>query len=773
MHTAGERHVGTVAAPRRDTIGVVVAVMCAGLCALLTALFVQLLGNTAAQQTRSTIGGSLAQLAMQNIDRLDYGMAERYREVHLMAQRDDVTNQTMSPSAKRQALNALVDSYPHYAWIGIADLNGRVNVAAHQLLEGIDVADRPWFRDALRGIHVHDVHDAVLLSKHIQTVANREPRRVLDIAFPYRDTDGAVIGVLGAHLSWDWAEGVQQSILGQRNAALGIEALVVDRDGLVLLGPPRLLGTRINQQSFRLGRKSRTGFVIENWPDGHRYLVGYSHSTPHGYPGLGWTVLVRQKTSSAFEPVMAMERKVVSIGVFLAALVSLAGIALARNITRPLTAIARDAQRMAHGEVVPIASAPPLFYEARVLRESLFSLVSDLLKKETMLRDLNAHLERRVADRTADLERALERVSANEQRIQSILQTAPDAFISVNEEGIISDWNPYAERLFGWSRAQALGQRLSELIFTPACAEMFSHVLKRHCSAGDAELVHRRLERLVVDRYGRLFEAEITIGVASHAGETHFGVFIQDISERKEVDRLKTEFIATVSHELRTPLTSISATLSMLKDGMAGELPGDAMELIGIANSSCERLIHLINEILDLERIELGLVRFDRHDHNLAELARQAIDGMQGLATEHHIELVAELPDQPTIVCVDAHRIIQVAVNLLSNAIKFSRPGQQVIVRVTAGQSNGCLSVIDQGRGIPAEFHETIFQRFAQADSTDSRDKGGSGLGLSICKHIVEAHHGSIWFKSEVGKGTTFHVELPLRRAGTGASRGS
>jgi PAS domain S-box-containing protein len=772
MHAVGKRPVITVADPYRYTVGGIIAVMGAVLCTLLTALFVQLLGGIAAQQTRPMIGHSLSQLAMQNLEKLDGVMAERYREVRLMAQRDDVVGQLTSPTAKRHVLNALADSSPHYAWIGIADLDGKVSVAAHQLLEGTDVSDRPWFKDALRGITVQGVHDSILFRKDLPVPTEGQPPRVPHIAFPYRDADGDVIGVLGVQLSWDWAKRGQQSTLGQWSEGPGIESLVVDRDGVVLLGPPRLLGARINQQSFRLAREGRRGFVIETWPDGHSYLVGYSHSAPDGSPGLGWTVLVRQQAESAFAPVTAMERKVVWIGILLAALVSLVGMALARHIARPLTTIARDAQRMAHGEIVPVQSAARLYDEARVLRESLCSLVSDLLQREALLRDLNAHLERHVAARTVDLERALERACANEQRIQSILQTALDAFIGVDEDGIISEWNPPAEQLFGWSRAEALGQRLAELIFTPACRDIFTDVLRRYRSAAGTDLEHRRFERLVVDRHGRFYEAEMTIGVASHAGETHFGVFIQDISKRKEVERLTTGFISTASHELRTPLTSISATLSMLGEGMAGELPADAIELIDMANSSCEWLVHLINDILDLERIEAGLIDLNPHDHDLADLARQAIAAMRGLATARGIELIVDLPDEPVIVCVDAHRVIQVGVNLLSNAIKFSRRGQQVTMRVTAGHSNGSLSVLDRGRGMPAEFHERIFQKFAQADSTDSRDKGGSGLGLSICKHIVEAHHGCIWFTSEVGNGTTFHVELPLRPASAVQPRG-
>jgi signal transduction histidine kinase len=272
------------------------------------------------------------------------------------------------------------------------------------------------------------------------------------------------------------------------------------------------------------------------------------------------------------------------------------------------------------------------------------------------------------------------------------------------------------------------------------------------------------MESVMVDREGRRIEVEVKVGLVTTGEQRFFGAFVHDISERKEVERLKDEFISTVSHELRTPLTSIYGSLDLLVSGIAGELPKDVRELLQISHESTQRLIRLINDMLDLDKIASGKLEYRMEPQDLRVLVQQAVRDTQAYADGYRVRLVLEEGEDARVIA-DADRIVQVCVNLLSNAAKFSPADGQVTVQLAVVGGVARVSVIDNGPGIPAEFHDRMFQRFAQADASDRRAKGGTGLGLSICRSIVQAHGGSMAFTSEPGVRTEFYFELPIAPA--------
>jgi PAS domain S-box-containing protein len=240
-----------------------------------------------------------------------------------------------------------------------------------------------------------------------------------------------------------------------------------------------------------------------------------------------------------------------------------------------------------------------------------------------------------------------------------------------------------------------------------------------------------------------------------------FYTMVSDITESKRIDRMKTEFVSTVSHELRTPLTSIRGSLGLLAGGIAGALPPAAKNLLDIAKNNCERLIRLINDMLDTEKIESGQLRLDLKPVDLRRLVEQTLEANASYATEHGVKLELHAGDGAMRVNVDADRVVQAITNLLSNAVKFSP--REGVVTVTLSHLAGVirLEVSDRGPGIPEEFRSRIFQKFSQADSSDTRPKGGSGLGLNITKAIIERLGGAIGFYSQVGVGSRFFFDLP------------
>jgi signal transduction histidine kinase len=234
----------------------------------------------------------------------------------------------------------------------------------------------------------------------------------------------------------------------------------------------------------------------------------------------------------------------------------------------------------------------------------------------------------------------------------------------------------------------------------------------------------------------------------------------EDITERQKVERMKNEFIGIVSHELRTPLTAIQMSLGLLKTGIYAKKPEKAQRMIEIALLDTSRLVNLVNDILDLERLESGRAVLEKTVCQATDLMQQAVDGMQAIAAQQAITLTIAPTDATVWAAADT--IIQTLTNLLSNAIKFSPADSTIYLRAEPQTDSVLFQVSDQGRGIPDDKLETIFGRFQQVDASDAREKGGTGLGLPICRGIIERHGGKIWAESVLGEGSSFFFTLPM-----------
>ncbi|MBD2194209.1 MULTISPECIES: PAS domain-containing protein [Calothrix] len=237
----------------------------------------------------------------------------------------------------------------------------------------------------------------------------------------------------------------------------------------------------------------------------------------------------------------------------------------------------------------------------------------------------------------------------------------------------------------------------------------------------------------------------------------------EDITEEEKIEQMKSEFIGIVSHELRTPLTSIRASMGLLQSGIYDQKPEKFQRMIDIAASESDRLVRLVNDILDLERLDSGRVVLKRSICTAADLIEQAVAGVQAIAKQQNIAFNIQSTDTKVWVAADA--LIQTLTNLFSNALKFSPADSTITIRVEQQTNKVLFSISDRGRGIPADKLETIFQRFQQVDVSDSRLKGGTGLGLAICRTIIDQHGGKIWAESTLGVGSTFFFTLPIVEA--------
>ncbi|MES2316491.1 MAG: PAS domain S-box protein [Pseudomonadota bacterium] len=358
---------------------------------------------------------------------------------------------------------------------------------------------------------------------------------------------------------------------------------------------------------------------------------------------------------------------------------------------------------------------------------------------------------------------------------QAILDSTDYAIIAVNAKGQVSMFNAGAKRMLGYSEDEMRTQDKLLALHDPAeltaRAAALSQELGRTVRVGPDLFIARaragrrdESEWTYIRKDGTRLPVMLSISAVWDEEQALAGFvgIAQDLSERKKVERLKNEFISTLSHELRTPLTSIRGSLGLLAGGAAGDIPPPARMLLEIANKNCARLVRLINDILDVEKIESGTMRFEPVVQPLLALVEHAVAATHPYASQFQVSFDLRSDVGDIYVAADADRLSQVIVNLLSNASKFAPGGDVVEVRLKRIDGVARLSVIDHGIGIPYEFRDRIFQKFAQADASDARTKGGTGLGLNISKAIIEQHRGRLDFTSEPGVRTEFFFELPL-----------
>lgn len=260
---------------------------------------------------------------------------------------------------------------------------------------------------------------------------------------------------------------------------------------------------------------------------------------------------------------------------------------------------------------------------------------------------------------------------------------------------------------------------------------------------------------------GRIIAAEWT-----PLAEGHFLFRLKNVTPERTASRFKDELIATVSHELRTPLTVISGALALLRAGVGGETKTAFAELIDVAHKNSERLTRLVNDLLDIDKLQSGTLAFAFEPTDIGELLASAVEDIRPYARELDIAVDLDTPAEPVTAQVDRDRLLQVMSNLLSNAAKFSSSGSKVRVQLKPNPYGLRISVIDQGRGMSPEFRRRLFTRFAQENRATERGQIGTGLGLAICKNIVDRHHGQIHVDSQEGVGSIFHVDLPFRQGG-------
>jgi len=351
-----------------------------------------------------------------------------------------------------------------------------------------------------------------------------------------------------------------------------------------------------------------------------------------------------------------------------------------------------------------------------------------------------------------------------------LLNSVADGICGLDRNGLVSFANPAAAGMLGAAASSLPGRAVHELLHGSANA---GSECGDDCSllraTGRLQLMATSGEDTVFRSDGSPFRVDYALTpILDHGRLSGSVLSFRDISQRYALDRLKDEFVSTVSHELRTPLTAIRGALGLLDHGNLVQLNDKAANLMRIALANSDRLVRLINDILDLERLKSGRERLTFRKLQLNQVVRQAIDCMTPVAEAAGVNLIHD--DTQVEIAADSDRLLQVLTNLLSNAVKFSPRNSTVSVLMRPDVTGVTLSVVDPGRGVPADKLETIFGRFQQVDASDSRLKGGTGLGLAICRTIVHQHSGRIWAERNPLRGSSFRVFLPYKPVPIGSA---
>ena len=389
-----------------------------------------------------------------------------------------------------------------------------------------------------------------------------------------------------------------------------------------------------------------------------------------------------------------------------------------------------------------------------VVANDFRNALSKLNNSERSMRELNEKLEQRVADRVTALR-------ASEAHVQAILDNSAEGILTIDRTGILQSINPAAVKLFGYEAQEVLGKNI-KCLMPPSYASEHDQYLSNYHRTHQAKVIGIGREVSGMHKDGHIFPLDLTVSeMKSDEGSVFIGI-VRDITARKQTELLKSEFISTVSHELRTPLTSILGALSLINEGKLGDVPPPVLSMVELAHRNGQRLNFLINDILDIEKLDSGKMTFDMQPLSLKSLVEKTLASNQTYRAERGVKLVLSEQAEDALVNIDSQRFMQVISNLLSNALKYSPDHDRVEVFITKNDDEIKVAVKDNGPGIPLEFRSRIFGKFAQADSSDTRAKGGTGLGLSITKKLTEQMNGKIGFDSVVGEGATFYIILPI-----------
>lgn len=552
-----------------------------GVCAtvLITMLaLLMLVGHFAKSYARDQAKERLQRLSLQMSESMNRSMVRVTEQVRFVSQLEDVRD-ARTPAQMRVVFDNLDKNLANFAWIGLADQTGTVVAASSGLLEGHNLGRSTWFMNGQRGLYTSDYHPEPLLELMLPYADKRW--RFVEISVPVVRSDGTYRGVLGVQLSWEWARKIAADLLIPSDSQYMVDVLIVRDDDTIILGPDYLEESKIDVASVDLAQMGRNGAIAERWPDGRRYLTGYASThRVADQSGGKWSILIRQPEEIALATFHGLERQIVMAGGGIGLLLALVAVSLARRLAKPLddlsAAIGRRNQD-GQPDSIPIIGG---YREIQLLSVTLADMVQREREHVTKLRLLNENLERLVQERTSEIEQKAEALEASlaqqmviqtrlqdsEAELRATLQNANDAFIAMDQDGIVVEWNEQAERLLGWTCQEAIGRKAVDVIIPGALHESFAKGMQRFLATGESNVLNRRIEITAVRRDGVEFPIELAVACVPRQNGYLFIAFLHDITERQ---MLQASLTAMALKDPLTDLPNRRAMMQKLPESMA------------------------------------------------------------------------------------------------------------------------------------------------------------------------------------------------------------
>ena len=730
-----------------------------------------------------TIRGTLVEMAQDSIDRADRVINEQLHSLRRLplrsiSQKVVPTNNDNRHPILKQAYEDLLNSVtPLERRVGengqiiITNRNQQVIFATDKRLL-FQKIDEPWWHKAYNnGLGYESIGD---VQYDVETQQHTLP---IAVPIPAPPSESKAVGILRVVIPLPKLAEVADS------KKEGLEICLFDKHGRLICAPPdsghafseRIEMTEAAMNAINAGTKyygfdmkgetnARGEQRISGWartkawasrdPEGQNFTNRRRLSLqPRGQNFTDWRVLVSLPTSLAFKPVTEFTKSVLWFTLISCLVVIAIALVVSQRIVRPIRQVTGAARAIGRGEFdqeIPVTGSN----EVGILAEEFNSM-------------------------RWNLKSAVEKLTAEEKKMTAIVNSIAEGLILVDSNNRVLHINPAAERLLNIS-ADSIDQDITEVIQNDELIHIFEEDQRQILQHEPTDQFSSKKEgiNLISEVTLARYDEKLVLRIIASPFLDENGLILgtvylfDDITREKEIDQMKSDFISLVSHELRTPLTSIIGFVSFILDGKAGAINDRQRNSLARVQRQSKRLAALINDLLDISRIESGRIQMDQAPISLLESVTQRIEEIRPQADEKSIRLALTAPESVPKVLGDEARLGQVFTNLIGNAIKFTPENGDVNVKVEADGNLLHVEVIDTGPGIPPEERQKIFDKFYQLSDISTRQQGGSGLGLSISKSIVEAHGGKLWIDDgNQGKGSNFQFVLPLVREDDNAKR--
>jgi PAS domain S-box-containing protein len=716
------------------------------------------LGYGAVQALRSGELNLLQSAGASAADLLSSNLRERELEIDLLARSALFSKGDLAGSDMRSHLAMRVEAHDEYAWIGVADVNGKVLSATNDMLVGQSVAQRPWFKAGLNSPYTGDIHDAVMLAGLFPESSVTEPMRFVDVVSPIRAEDGELRGVLGAHIHWRWVTRTVKEVLDRSAISKYTRLLIADKDGDVLY-PFDLVGKLAFPKETKISSAGLT-----QWEDGNSYLTTVV-KVPPTRADLGWQIVLLQPEATALQPIRRLYFNLLLFTLVFLLVLAYVAARFAKHVGQPVEKLLTAALRIGGGDL-----------SARVMDDH--RAPEDISRLGAAFNDMAHSLQQHQSTLEKTVEERTKSLAASEAELRLLAENASDVVYRGNNQGILEWISPSVTALVGWTPAELIGQHFTDWVHEDDVDGV--RQTQEAIMRGEAERFELRIRtidgsykwvsisaRPVLDGNGMVCSRvggwrDIEDAVLNRQALLN----ARDNADR--ANRAKGDFLANMSHEIRTPMNAIIGFGSALADT---ELRTEQRDHLSKLQYAAKSLLRILNDILDLSKIEAGQMQMESEPFDLKGclLNVQNLFALQLREKQLHwaVELDSSVPHD---LQGDSLRLEQVLINLVGNAVKFTNAGEVSLkvqgLEVTDDHVVLRFEVCDTGMGMGPEQIEQLFQAFSQADTSISRKFGGTGLGLSISKRIVALMQGEITARSELGVGSRFAFSARFDRSG-------